>query len=62
MFPCSCHQSNCPMCTIPLHPSTQESFIAQLEIIVRKKATIKVSIEEMWVSEQEMRDDLRWKP
>ncbi|CAK9017306.1 unnamed protein product [Durusdinium trenchii] len=41
---------------------SKESFIAQLEIIVRKKATIKVSIEEMWVSEQEMRDDLRWKP
>jgi hypothetical protein len=31
-----------------------------LEIVIRKKNTHKVTVDEQWVSEKEMKDDLGW--
>ena len=39
----------------------QEQFIAQLEVIVRKKM-LKVTVDEQWLSEKEMKEDLKWSP
>ena len=36
--------------------------MAKLEIIVRKKKMLTVWIDEQWVSEKEMKDDLKWSP
>ena len=38
----------------------QEKFVATLEIVVRKKSSHKVTVDEQWVSEKEMRDGLKW--
>ena len=38
----------------------EEKFISQLEIIVKKKNTVEVKIEEQWMSEKEMKDELHW--
>ena len=38
----------------------EEAFISQLEIIVKKKNTVEVKIEEQWMSEKEMKDELHW--
>ena len=38
----------------------QEKFIATLEIVIRKKSSYKVTVDEQWVSEKEMKDDLGW--
>jgi len=38
----------------------EEAFISQLEVIVKKKNTVEVKIEEQWMSEKEMRDELHW--
>lgn len=43
-------------------PDWQDDFINELEIIVRRKATIKITVDEVWASEKEMRDDLHWSP
>ena len=40
----------------------QDKFVAQLEIIIRKKKMLTVWIDEQWVSEKEMKDDLKWSP
>lgn len=34
--------------------------MAKLEIVVKKRASIKIKVEEVWVSEKEMRDELGW--
>lgn len=52
----------------PYHSGTelfnpfQDQFVAKLEIIVRKKKMLTVWIDEQWVSEKEMKDDLKWSP
>ncbi|CAL1127048.1 unnamed protein product [Cladocopium goreaui] len=38
------------------------AFIAELEVIVTKKKTISIRVEEQWVSEKEMKSDLKWSP
>ena len=44
-----------------MHVKTrQEAFLMQLEIVVTKKNTQKVVIDEQWVTEQEMKQDLKW--
>lgn len=40
----------------------QEQFIAQLEVIVWKKKMLKVTVDEQWLSEKEMKEDLKWSP
>lgn len=40
----------------------QEQFINTLEIIVKKQLSQSITIESRWVSEKEMRDDLKWTP
>lgn len=40
--------------------SRQEAFITQLEIVVTKKNTQKVWVDEQWVTEQEMKQELKW--
>ena len=40
----------------------QEKFMAEMEIVVKKKSTIRVTVDEQWVSEKEMKDDLGWTP
>ena len=40
--------------------STQEKFIDQLELVVKKKNTQKVWVDEQWLTEKEMKDDLKW--
>ncbi len=41
-------------------PSMQDKFVSELEVIIRKKSSKKMTIEEQWVSEKEMKDDLKW--
>ena len=36
--------------------------MAQMEVLVRKKASIKVTVNEEWLSEKEMKDDYNWTP
>ena len=38
----------------------QDAFIAKLEVIVRKKSSYTVWLDEEWLSEKEMKDDLKW--
>ena len=38
----------------------QDAFLNQLEIVVKKKKSIKLIIDEGWYSEKEMSDDLKW--
>lgn len=40
----------------------QAIFVNRLEIIVKKKKTIAMRVEEQWVSEKEMKTDLGWSP
>ena len=40
----------------------QGVFISQLEIIIKKKQTLTVRVDEQWVSEKEMKADLNWSP
>lgn len=44
----------------PSIPMLQNAFLLQLEIVVKKKASVKVTRDWQWVSEKEMRDDLGW--
>ena len=39
---------------------TQAKVQCELEIAIRKKATILVQVDEQWMSEKEMKDDLSW--
>jgi len=45
-----------------LHATTslREKFILQLEIVVKQKNTVTVVVEEQWISEKELRDELKW--
>ena len=43
----------------PALPS-QERFLARLEIIITKKHTLEVFIDEGWYSQEDMRETLRW--
>ena len=38
----------------------QEEFLVRMEVVIRKKSSNKVTIDEVWVSEKEMKDDLKW--
>lgn len=40
----------------------QDQFVAQLEVIVRKKKMLKVTVDERWLSEKEMKEDFKWSP
>lgn len=40
----------------------KEKFILQLEIVVKQKNTVTVVVEEQWMSEKELRDELKWSP
>ncbi|CAK9102700.1 unnamed protein product, partial [Durusdinium trenchii] len=37
-------------------------FISSLEIVVKKRSSLKVTIEEEWLTEKEMKDDYGWSP
>ncbi|CAK9117801.1 unnamed protein product [Durusdinium trenchii] len=39
---------------------TDEGFIATLEIVVKKKSSMTLIIDEQWLSEKEMKDDFGW--
>lgn len=41
-------------------PMLQDEFLARMEVVIKKKSSNKVTIDEVWVSEKEMRDDLKW--
>lgn len=41
-------------------PPLKEQFIAQLEIVLKRCKSIKITIEEQWASESEMKNDLGW--
>ena len=43
-----------------LSKCVQEKFISTLEVIVRKKSSHIITVDSMWVSEKEMRDELKW--
>ena len=38
----------------------QEKFVATLEVIVKRKTTYTVTVDEQWLSEKEMKDELKW--
>ena len=38
----------------------QDKFVAELEIVVKKKSSIKITRDMQWMSEKEMKDDLGW--
>lgn len=38
----------------------QEEFKSRLEIVITKKSSMKVTVDEEWLSEKEMRDDYHW--
>ena len=38
----------------------KEKFISELEIVIKKRSTQKVTIDEEWLSEKEMKDDYGW--
>ncbi len=40
--------------------SIQDKFLAELEIVVKKRSTQRMVIEEEWLSEKEMKDDYGW--
>jgi len=42
------------------HSLSQEKFIQTLEVIVRRKSSMKMVVNEEWRSEKEMKDDLKW--
>ena len=61
------HESRSPsvlLCIVhmdPIHCRLGEAkFIAQLEIVIKKKSSFKVTIDEAWLSEKEMKDDYGW--
>ena len=47
-------------CLNSIAPGRQEEFKNRLEVIIRKRTSIKVTVDEQWVSESEMRTDLKW--
>ena len=40
----------------------QDLFIQRLEVVVKQKNTITVTVEEQWMSEKELREELKWSP
>lgn len=38
----------------------QERFLNELHILVKKKQTFKLTVDQGWYSEQEMKDELSW--
>ena len=38
----------------------QDVFIGQLEVSVNKRSAIKVTVDEEWATEREMKEDLGW--
>ena len=42
--------------------SWEAKFISSLEIVVKRRSSIKVTIEEEWLTEKEMKDDYGWNP
>lgn len=36
--------------------------MARLEVIIKKRSSAKIVVEEMWVTEKETREDLKWSP
>ena len=54
-----------PRVNDPIFPSkhhTQETFVAELTILVKKQQKVKLTVNEGWFSEEEMRVDPKWKP
>ena len=43
-----------------LSTCVQDKFISTLEVIVRKTSSQCVTVDSMWVSEKEMREELKW--
>lgn len=41
---------------------SKEEFICQLEIVVTKKKAMTIRVDEIWASEKEMKEDLKWSP
>ena len=38
----------------------EEEFEARMEIVIKKRNSVKITVDEVWVSEKEMRDELKW--
>ena len=43
-----------------LYFTLQERFLNELHILVKKKQTFKLTVDQGWYSEQEMKDELGW--
>lgn len=43
-----------------MHGSGKDQFISELETLVKKKSSKKTLVDEQWLSEKEMKDDLGW--
>ena len=46
------------LCSYPI--PGQAKFISSLEVVVKRRASQKVTIDEKWLTEKEMRDDYGW--
>ena len=64
---CIMHESRSPsflLCIVHMDPIYcrlgEARFIAQLEIVIKKKSSFKVTIDEAWLSEKEMKEDYGW--
>lgn len=42
------------------HLSLQDQFVAQVELVVKKKMKVKITRNEGWFSELELKNDLKW--
>ena len=40
----------------------QDAFVARVEVIIHKKKTLKLRVEEQWLCEKDMKTDLKWSP
>lgn len=41
-------------------PPGEDEFEARMEVVIKKKNSVKITVDEVWVSEKEMRDELKW--
>ena len=38
----------------------QEKFVGELEVIVKRSSSKSITVESQWMSEKEMKDELKW--
>ena len=42
------------------NPNLEEAFVSSMEVIIKRKSTIRITIDEQWLSEKEMATDYGW--